>query len=199
MPGRHVIANALASLAAASVWGIGIEEARTVLPSLRPPAMRGELLQIFRWSGADQRQLQLQPCGAAGDDAAAGGYARIPPPDSGCRRNARTGADFGGAASRSGPICRAHDAKAGKIDWIIGVAGDAAQISRRRGDRWLAARRTLKFFPSSEEAAKFLARLRAVRRCAAGQRLPRREDGTHRRRVARAQCPARQAREEARH
>src|SRR6516162_41739 len=38
LPGRHVIGNALASLAAASVWGIGIEEARTILPRLRPPA-----------------------------------------------------------------------------------------------------------------------------------------------------------------
>src|SRR5262245_48256834 len=37
LPGRHVIANALASLAAASVWGIGIEEAREVLPQLQPP------------------------------------------------------------------------------------------------------------------------------------------------------------------
>src|SRR5215469_10552948 len=46
LPGRHVIANALASLAAASVWGIGIEEARKVLPGLRPPAMRGELLRF---------------------------------------------------------------------------------------------------------------------------------------------------------
>src|SRR5213592_979068 len=46
LPGRHVIANALASLAAASVWGIGITEARTVLPQLRPPAMRGELLRF---------------------------------------------------------------------------------------------------------------------------------------------------------
>src|SRR6266700_2495199 len=46
LPGRHVIANALASLAAASVWGIGIAEAGAVLPNLRPPSMRGELLQF---------------------------------------------------------------------------------------------------------------------------------------------------------
>src|SRR5258708_2241346 len=46
LPGRHVIANALASLAAASVWGIGIEEARVILPRLRPPSMRGELLPV---------------------------------------------------------------------------------------------------------------------------------------------------------
>src|SRR5438309_8873177 len=46
LPGRHVIANALASLAAASVWGIGITEARAVLPKLRPPAMRGQLLHF---------------------------------------------------------------------------------------------------------------------------------------------------------
>src|SRR6202040_1352477 len=45
-PGRHVITNALASLAAASVWGIGIEEARMILPRFRPPSMRGELLRF---------------------------------------------------------------------------------------------------------------------------------------------------------
>ena len=31
LAGRHVIANALAALAAASVWGIGAEESREVL------------------------------------------------------------------------------------------------------------------------------------------------------------------------
>src|SRR5690348_2494724 len=35
VPGRHVIANALASLAAASVWGIGAAEAQAVLRTLR--------------------------------------------------------------------------------------------------------------------------------------------------------------------
>src|SRR5882672_4922743 len=46
LPGRHVIANALASLAAASVWGIGVAEAQTALGTMRAPSMRGELLRF---------------------------------------------------------------------------------------------------------------------------------------------------------
>src|SRR5437660_2863021 len=46
LPGRHVIANALASLAAASVWGIGAAEAQSVLQTMRAPSMRGELLRF---------------------------------------------------------------------------------------------------------------------------------------------------------
>jgi UDP-N-acetylmuramoyl-tripeptide--D-alanyl-D-alanine ligase len=50
LAGRHVIANALAALAAASVWGITPEESREVLRSLRAPAMRGELIQFANGS-----------------------------------------------------------------------------------------------------------------------------------------------------
>src|SRR5882724_11940609 len=46
LAGRHVIANALAALAAASVWGIGAAESQSVLRSLHAPAMRGELLRF---------------------------------------------------------------------------------------------------------------------------------------------------------
>src|SRR5438876_7834634 len=46
VPGRHAVANALAALAAASVWGIGALEAQSVFNTLRAPAMRGELLQF---------------------------------------------------------------------------------------------------------------------------------------------------------
>src|SRR2546426_4635604 len=46
VPGRHAIANALAALAAASVWGIGAAEAQNVFRALRAPAMRGELLRF---------------------------------------------------------------------------------------------------------------------------------------------------------
>src|SRR5258708_6434174 len=46
VPGRHAIANALAALAAASVWGIGAAEAQSVFLSLRAPSMRGELLRF---------------------------------------------------------------------------------------------------------------------------------------------------------
>src|ERR1700758_5262229 len=46
VPGRHVIANALAALAAASVWDIGAAEAQAVFPAMRAPSMRGELLRF---------------------------------------------------------------------------------------------------------------------------------------------------------
>src|SRR5260370_17425525 len=46
LPGRHVVWNALAAIAAASEWGIGAEEARRVLPNLRTPSMRGELIRF---------------------------------------------------------------------------------------------------------------------------------------------------------
>ena len=46
LAGRHVISNALAALAAASVWGIGASEAQSVLRSLKAPFMRGELMQL---------------------------------------------------------------------------------------------------------------------------------------------------------
>ncbi|HVS74164.1 MAG TPA: UDP-N-acetylmuramoyl-tripeptide--D-alanyl-D-alanine ligase, partial [Candidatus Acidoferrales bacterium] len=46
LPGRHMISNALAALAAASEWGVGAAEAQRVFPRLRPAAMRGELLRF---------------------------------------------------------------------------------------------------------------------------------------------------------
>src|SRR5208282_1700901 len=46
VPGRHAISNALAALAAASIWGIGAAEAQHVFRALRAPAMRGELLRF---------------------------------------------------------------------------------------------------------------------------------------------------------
>src|ERR1700730_7815381 len=46
LAGRHVIAYALAALAAASVWGIGAEEAHSVFANLQAPFMRGELVAL---------------------------------------------------------------------------------------------------------------------------------------------------------
>ena len=46
LPGRHVVLNALAAIAAASVWGIGASEAQQILPSLRTPSMRGESIRF---------------------------------------------------------------------------------------------------------------------------------------------------------
>src|SRR5258708_9086443 len=46
LPGRHVVWNALAAIAAASEWGLGAEGARRVLPHLPTPSIRGRLTQL---------------------------------------------------------------------------------------------------------------------------------------------------------
>src|ERR1700693_286475 len=46
LPGRHVVANALAALAAARVWAIGAEEAHSVFGNLKAPFMRGEMVAL---------------------------------------------------------------------------------------------------------------------------------------------------------
>ena len=46
LPGRHNIGNALAALAAASVWGIGAEVAARVFPQMDPGAMRGRIVRF---------------------------------------------------------------------------------------------------------------------------------------------------------
>ncbi len=81
LPGRHVISDALAALAAASVWGIGAAEAQIVFRSMHAPAMRGELLRF--------------------SDQGIGGDSGLSPPNSGRRRNARAWRDVGAASSRS--------------------------------------------------------------------------------------------------
>ncbi len=55
LPGRHVVWNALAAIAAASVWNIGAAEAQAVLRGLQTPAMRGELIRFTNGFGVDQR------------------------------------------------------------------------------------------------------------------------------------------------
>src|SRR5216683_7839701 len=55
---------------------------------------------LFQWSGADQRQLQLESRGAARDDQGIGGDSGLSPPNSGRRRNARAWRDVGAASSR---------------------------------------------------------------------------------------------------
>ena len=45
LAGRHNISNALAALAAASVWGVGAAEARKVFPNLQATGMRGRVLR----------------------------------------------------------------------------------------------------------------------------------------------------------
>src|SRR5215831_16094952 len=121
LPGRHVIANALASLAAASVWGIGIEEARTVLPNLRPPAMRGELLRFSDGAALINDSYNSSP---AALEAMTALLAATP----GFKRRILAAGEMRELGATSGALHREAGwfaAKTGVIDWVVGVAGEA--------------------------------------------------------------------------
>jgi UDP-N-acetylmuramoyl-tripeptide--D-alanyl-D-alanine ligase len=151
VPGRHAISNALGALAAASVWGIGAAEAQSVFRTLHAPAMRGELLCFTNGAALINDCYNSSPAALhAMIDllAATPNYRRRILAAGEMRELGPASPDFhrqaGGFAARTG-----------KIDWIIGVAGDAAEIVEGAVAAGLPRAQT-KFFSSSEEAAKFL-------------------------------------------
>src|SRR5215467_2939174 len=151
LPGRHVIGNALASLAAASVWGIGIAEARAVLPALKPPAMRGELLRFSDGAALINDSYNSSPAALAAMTsllAATPGFKRRILAAGEMRELGATSAELHREAGR-------FAAESGTIDWVVGVAGEAARLVEGAVDAGLAPGHA-KWFPTSEEAADFL-------------------------------------------
>ena len=152
LPGRHVIANTLASLAAASVWHIGIEEARAVLPKLRPPAMRGELLRFSDGAALINDSYNSSP---AALQAMTSLLAATP----GFKRKILAAGEMRELGATSAQLHREAGefaARTGSIDWVVGVAGDAAQLVEGAVAAGVPRDR-VKFFDSSEQAAEFLA------------------------------------------
>ena len=154
LPGRHVISNALAALAAASVWGIGVEDARSVFSALHAPAMRGELLQFSNGAALINDSYNSSP-------AALHAMIKVLVATPNYRRRILAAGEMRELGATSPQLHREAGkfaAQTGKIDWVVGVEGDAAQIV----DGAVAAgvsRSQTRVFASSEEAAKFLADL----------------------------------------
>src|SRR5271155_1610977 len=151
LAGRHVISNALAALAAASVWGIGAEEAEDVLRDLRAPAMRGELLRFTNGASLINDSYNSSP---AALHAMISVLAATPD----YRRRILAAGEMRELGKTSPQLHReagGFAAKTGKVDWVVGVAGDAAQIVEGAVAAGVPRSQT-KFFASSEEAANFL-------------------------------------------
>src|SRR5580693_60572 len=151
VPGRHAIANALAALAAASVWGIGAAEAQQVFRSLRPPAMRGELLQFSNGAALINDSYNSSP-------AALQAMTELLAATPNFRRRILAAGEMRELGTASPQLHREAGqfaAKTGKLDWIIGVSGDAAQIVEGAVAAGLPRAQT-KFFPTPVEAAQFL-------------------------------------------
>jgi UDP-N-acetylmuramoyl-tripeptide--D-alanyl-D-alanine ligase len=151
VPGRHAISNALAALAAASVWGIGAAEAHSVFGGLRAPSMRGELLKFSNGAALINDSYNSSP-------AALQAMTELLAATPNYRRRILAAGEMRELGASSAQLHREAGefaAKTGKIDLVIGVSGDAAQIVAGAAAAGLAASQT-KMFSTPEEAEKFL-------------------------------------------
>ena len=151
VPGRHAIYNALAALAAASIWNIGAAEAQSVFRTLRVPAMRGELLRFSNGAALINDSYNSSP-------AALHAMVSVLAATPNFQRRILAAGEMRELGATSPVLHREagiFTAKTGKVDWVIGVEGDAEQIVEGAVSAGTPRTQT-KFFPSSEEAAKFL-------------------------------------------
>ena len=152
LPGRHLVANALAALAAASVWGLGAAEAQRVFPQLHPAARRGELLRFDDGTAVIDDSYNCSPASLA---AAIDVLAATP----GFRRRILAAGEMLELGAASPELHREAGraaAKTGKVDWILSVQGQAREIAEGAVATGHPRART-EHFASSPEAAEFLA------------------------------------------
>src|SRR5580692_7754070 len=150
--GRHNVMNAVAALAAASVWGIGAEDAQRVFPQLQPADKRGEVVKFEEGFTVINDSYNSSPTALnalAELLAATAGFAR---------RILAAGEmrELGESAPELHRECGRSIAALGKIDWIIGVQGPAEEFVKAAVAAGHPAERA-KFFQNSDEAGEFLA------------------------------------------
>src|SRR5258706_2295916 len=120
LAGRHNISNALAALAAASVWGVGAVEAKEVFPRLEPAGMRGRVLRY------DAGFSVINDCYNSNPVALEAMIEiLVLTPASGRRILAAGEMRELGPSSRELHRQAGRAASAEKLDWIVGVQGDA--------------------------------------------------------------------------
>jgi UDP-N-acetylmuramoyl-tripeptide--D-alanyl-D-alanine ligase len=154
LAGRHNISNALAALAAASVWGVGAADAKQVFPQLEPAGMRGRVLRY------DAGFSVINDCYNSNPVALAAMVdLLLHTPVSG-RRIAALGEmlELGPTSAQLHREAGRAAAASGKLDWIIGVQGDGENFLRGAIEAGQPAGQT-KFFASSADAAKFVREL----------------------------------------
>lgn len=152
LPGRHVVANALAALAAASVWNIAPVEAQHVFRGLRTPAMRGELIRFTNGFALINDSYNSSP-------AALQAMINLLVATPGYQRRILAAGEMRELGPSSAKLHREageHAAGTGKVEFVIGVQGDASEIVEGAVAAGLPRDRA-KFFNSPAEAAEFLA------------------------------------------
>jgi UDP-N-acetylmuramoyl-tripeptide--D-alanyl-D-alanine ligase len=150
LAGRHNVSNALAALAAASVWGVGTAEAKQVFPKLTATGMRGRVLQYEAGFTVINDCYNSNPVALAAMTEllantpatgrrilAAGEMLELGP----------TSAELHREAGRT--------AAARKLDWIIGVQGNTEIFVKGAIAAGHPSART-KFFASAADAGAFV-------------------------------------------
>jgi UDP-N-acetylmuramoyl-tripeptide--D-alanyl-D-alanine ligase len=150
--GRHNVMNAVAALAAASVWGIGAGEARDVFPTLQPADKRGEIVRFQDGFTVINDSYNSSP--AALNEltrllAATPGYQR---------RILATGEmrELGASSAELHRECGSAAAALANIDWILGVQGHAEEFVSSAVESGHPADQS-QFFANSDDAGRFLA------------------------------------------
>jgi UDP-N-acetylmuramoyl-tripeptide--D-alanyl-D-alanine ligase len=153
LPGRHNISNALAALAAASVWGIGAAEAAAVLPRLAAGEMRGRLLRFTTGMAVINDSYNSNPVALR---AMIELLVRTP----GFRRRILAAGEMLELGPESLRLHReaGRQAAAQKLDWVLGVQGHAVGLVQGAVESGLPADRA-RFFAAPSDAAAFLLEL----------------------------------------
>lgn len=152
LAGRHNISNALAALAAASVWGVGAREAQAVFPTLEATGMRGRVLQYEAGFTVINDCYNSNPVAL---NAMVGLLTSTPAKG---RHILAAGEmlELGPTSAELHRQCGRTAAASGKLGWIIGVQGEAENLVRGAMEAGQPAERS-KFFPTSAETGEFLA------------------------------------------
>jgi UDP-N-acetylmuramoyl-tripeptide--D-alanyl-D-alanine ligase len=154
LAGRHNISNALAALAAASVWGVGAAEAREIFPKLEATGMRGRVLQY------DAGFTVINDCYNSNPVALAAMVELLTSTPAAGRHILAAGEmlELGPASAELHRDAGRAAAATGKLGWIVGVQGDAENFVRGAVEAGQPATQA-KFFASSAEAGAFLGKL----------------------------------------
>jgi UDP-N-acetylmuramoyl-tripeptide--D-alanyl-D-alanine ligase len=148
--GRHNVMNALAALAAVSVWGVGAEDAKRVFPGLAPADKRGEVVRFEEGFSVINDTYNSSPTALTALLellAATPGYRR---------RIVAAGEmlELGNSSAELHRECGRLAATQGGIDWILGVQGRAEDFVKAAIDAGHPQDRA-RFFGNSQEAAEF--------------------------------------------
>jgi len=150
--GKHNVMNALGALAAASLWGIGAQDAARVFPALLPADKRGEVVRFAEGFTVINDTYNSSP-------SALQALIQLVSSTAGYKRRivaAGEMLELGDSSAELHRSCGFAAANLRNIDWIIGVHGRAADFIQAAIESGHPQQRA-KYFENSEAAAQFLA------------------------------------------